>query len=85
MPNPLVKGIIPQENVLFSPEHDIKTPSTEEVSAGIRMLKNNRAPSEDSVRQISLNKEAGCCTHGDSVGRRTNARGVNSAISCPMH
>jgi hypothetical protein len=25
------------------------------------------------------------CTRGDIVGRRTNARGVNSAILCPMH
>jgi hypothetical protein len=52
LPNPLDKGIIPQENVHFSPEHDIRTPSTEEVLAGTRRLKNNKALIEDSVRQI---------------------------------
>jgi hypothetical protein len=52
LPKPQDKGIIPQENVYFSPENDIGTSSTEEVSAVIRKLKNNRALSEDSVRQI---------------------------------
>jgi hypothetical protein len=61
LPNPLDKGIIPQENVYFRPGHDIRNPSTEEVSAVIRKLKNNRALSEDPIIQISLNQEAGCC------------------------
>jgi hypothetical protein len=49
LPNPLDNGIIPQENVCFRPEHDIRTPSTAGVSAGIRKLKNNRALIEDSA------------------------------------
>jgi hypothetical protein len=51
-PNPVGKGIKPQEKVQFSPQHDIKTASTEEVSAVIRKLKNNRTLGEDSVRHI---------------------------------
>jgi hypothetical protein len=61
LPNPLDKGIISQENIYTSPEHDIRTPSTEEVSEGIRKLKNNRLLNEGTFRQISLNKEAGFC------------------------
>jgi len=52
LPNPVDKGIIPHANVQFSPEHDIRCPSTEEVSAVVRKVKNNRALSEDLVRRI---------------------------------
>jgi hypothetical protein len=47
--NPLHKGIIPEEKVYFGPEHNIRAPSIQEVSAIIRKLKNNRAPDEDSI------------------------------------
>jgi hypothetical protein len=50
--NPVHKGIIPQANVQFSPEHDIRSPSTEEVSAVVRKVKNDRALSEDLIRRI---------------------------------
>jgi hypothetical protein len=48
--NPLDEGIIPEEKVYFGPQHNIRAPSTKEVSAIIRKLKNNRAPDEDSIR-----------------------------------
>jgi hypothetical protein len=47
--NPLHKGIVPEENVCFVPEKDIRAASKQEVSASVRKLKNNRAPGKDSI------------------------------------
>jgi hypothetical protein len=42
--------ITTEENVQFRTLHDIRIPFSQEVSAVIRKLKNNRLPGEDSIK-----------------------------------
>ena len=50
LPNNLVMEITTEENVQFRTLHDIRISFSQEVSAVIRKLKNNRPPGEDSIK-----------------------------------
>jgi len=50
LPNNLVMEITTEENVQFRTLHDIRISFSQEVSAIIRKLKNNRPQGEDSIK-----------------------------------